>query len=238
LIESLGFKLRNAEKPDVPLWQRMPNFKGSVDFLEARPTEDPGINLDIVTCHHGEYYREAPGYENAPDIEEPVPVIFPAVAPGKIFYFPIVGNRRSSLSDLTTARDWLSCGITGFGVGAKTNAGYGWFTDLTAQEREKEKAAQEAIAEAEARASVHADSKIAADLRAIPKDQLRGILNKFEFDQEKFWPHQEPESTHEFQVTLLELHLEDSALLEAAMGVKRAKKALQNLAKKFNRSLP
>lgn len=41
-------------------WKALPDFAGSVSFLEAKPNADPGIELDVVTCHHPTYYKEEP----------------------------------------------------------------------------------------------------------------------------------------------------------------------------------
>lgn len=230
--------------------QRLPKtdaFAGSIAFLDARPNQDPGLVLDVLTPHHSIYYSPEPdrqknqrkweewkAHRTAPDTEEPVPVFFPAVkeqGENDHFTFPLIPLRSADESLLTFAQEALRVGLEVFGIGAKTNAGYGWFEDITAK-------LQAEKAKAEELESAKSNTGIADELRAKPKDQLRGILNKFEFDNERYWPQQEPEITAEFQVTLLELHLEDADLLTEAMGVKKAKKALQNLAKKFNRTLP
>jgi CRISPR/Cas system CMR subunit Cmr6 (Cas7 group RAMP superfamily) len=140
LLDYLGVSKR--EYPSEP-WRDLPNFAGSVSFLpaypvdlgkigkaEGLPVEVPPLGkleLDVVTCHHGEYYRGNPAYASAPDTEEPVPVIFPAVAPGHVFTFALAKLRNCSADDLQHARTWLKTGLETFGLGAKTNAGYGWF---------------------------------------------------------------------------------------------------------------
>jgi len=109
-------------------WASLPHFAGTISFLPAYPWDkDPGIDLDIVTCHHGEYYRDNPAYSDAPDTEEPVPVVFPAIAPGQTWAFLLHPTVRASGPHLTAARKWLAIGLEAFGIGAKTNAGYGWF---------------------------------------------------------------------------------------------------------------
>ncbi|HZR18954.1 MAG TPA: type III-B CRISPR module RAMP protein Cmr6, partial [Verrucomicrobiae bacterium] len=115
--------------PKKPLWQSLPNFAGSVSFLPAYPVQapNPDLELDVVTCHHREYYAGNPQFADAPDTEEPVPVVFPAVAPGHVFVFAIVPLRGCDAALLNQARAWLKAGLETFGLGAKTNAGYGWF---------------------------------------------------------------------------------------------------------------
>jgi hypothetical protein len=66
----------------------------------------------------------------ATDTEEPNPVLFPAVkAQGEndYFTFPLIPLRNPETRLLTYTRIWLASGLETFGLGAKTNAGYGWF---------------------------------------------------------------------------------------------------------------
>jgi len=136
-----------AEKhPDTP-WKSLPNFAGSVSFLPAYPVDldQPSkldqprkvdglplevpplgkLELDVVTCHHRDYY--AGKSPTATDTEEPVPVVFPAVAPGHVFAFAIARLRGADAQIIQHARTWLATGLSAFGLGAKTAAGYGWF---------------------------------------------------------------------------------------------------------------
>jgi CRISPR/Cas system CMR subunit Cmr6 (Cas7 group RAMP superfamily) len=128
---------RHAQTP----WKSLPNFAGSVSFLPAYPVdlgktgkvdglplEVPPLGkleLDVVTCHHPDYY--AGKLPIATDTEEPVPVVFPAVAPGHVFAFAIVPLRGADPQLVQHGRTWLATGLSAFGLGAKTNAGYGWF---------------------------------------------------------------------------------------------------------------
>lgn len=122
-------------------WLCLPNVAGSVCFLPAylvdlgvtgsfqglplRVPELGELELDVVTCHHRDYYE---GRRNlATDDEEPNPVVFPAVAPGHIFAFGLIALRRVDNASLESARTWLQVGLRVFGLGAKTHAGYGWF---------------------------------------------------------------------------------------------------------------
>ena len=58
------------------------------------------------------------------DTEDPVPVVFPAVAPGHVFAFAVLGKDPALTAK---AKTWLKNGLEQFGLGAKTAAGYGWF---------------------------------------------------------------------------------------------------------------
>ncbi len=118
-------------------WKSLPHFAGTIAFLPAYPwDEDPGIDLDVITCHHGEYYKGNAAYANAPDTEEPVPVVFPAIAPGQTWAFLLHPTARAQDSHLTHARRWLALSLETFGIGAKTNAGYGWFLVVETPESE------------------------------------------------------------------------------------------------------
>src|SRR5206468_3977598 len=56
-------------------WTKLPNFGGTVAFLLSYPWEDdPGIDLDVITGHHSEYYEDPDPNAIARDTEEPVPL--------------------------------------------------------------------------------------------------------------------------------------------------------------------
>ncbi len=142
LAQHLGISL----PPEAPQpWTHLPSFAGSVGFLHASPVrvDNAGsadgfnlplpavgkLELDVLTCHHREYYgqRSATGSKPATDDEEPNPVFFPAIAAGHVFAFPVAPLRRTSADTLALASRWLALGLQVFGLGAKTAAGYGWF---------------------------------------------------------------------------------------------------------------
>jgi len=101
---------------------------GSVVFLDAWPAEWPEIKVDIVNNHHKDYYSSK-GETPPGDWESPNPVYFLVVAPGVKFKFAVVATTpRTSDDDLDMARDWLQSGLQDLGAGAKTAAGYGYFS--------------------------------------------------------------------------------------------------------------
>ena len=105
------------------------DFKGSVCFLPAYPTTNPGIVVDMVNTHYPEYYRGR--RQQATDDEPPIPNYFPAVKEGTSFGFALIINRVPSgvtkEEILDRSKTWLQNALTEKGVGAKTAAGYGWF---------------------------------------------------------------------------------------------------------------
>ena len=177
-------------------WESLPNFAGNISFLPAYPVdlgktgkvdglplEVPPLGkleLDVVTCHHSIYYspepdrqripekwREWQAHRSAPDTEEPNPVVFPAVAPGHVFAFAIAPLRGGDPKLVQHARTWLATGLSVFGLGAKTAAGYGWFdcsatihntVQKTLHDRaERERAEKQSLAEEQRRKAEEAE---------------------------------------------------------------------------------
>jgi CRISPR-associated protein Cmr6 len=218
LVDHLGISQRNY--PEEP-WRDLPSFAGSVAFLPAYPTHlgrtgaidglplsvPPlgKLELDVVTCHHREYYEGR--LETATDTEEPVPVVFPAVAPGHVFTFAMAPLRGSDSLLLSCARSWLETGLETFGIGAKTNAGYGWFSASaqthdtllhvllaaeSSRQNEARRQAEEAHRKAEeqerqrkleelkaATAGMSAEQKADFQIAHLNEDQFRGWLEQF-----------------------------------------------------------
>jgi len=215
----LGKGENGVNRPSIPS-----AFAGSIAFLPAYPQKLPttgsqpqsltmplpklgSLELDIVTCHHRKYYEGIKSHPRATDDEEPNPVVFPAVAAGHLFAFPILALRTSRGSELDAAASWLACGLHAFGLGAKTNAGYGWFrsdaslqddirsTRLEAAKRERDRLEREAR-EAEdkrkeqerierkreqdkAKASMTKEQFEDYRLNQMSDDQFRAALDKF-----------------------------------------------------------
>lgn len=132
-------------------------FGGRVSFFAAEP-EDGKASLvtDIVNCHHPKYY--AGSQPDATDDEAPNPQFFPAVEAGAMFVFTIAPVRRANAAAsscekacLDDAKRWLKKAVSENGIGAKTSAGYGWFSVGSDSDdgewREKRKAQERAVAD-------------------------------------------------------------------------------------------
>lgn len=198
-----------------------PSCAGTISFLPGYPvdignqadqqdmkTKSPELGLlelDIIACHHPEYY--AGKKPVATDTEDPKPVTFPAVASGHVFAFALLALRGATSEDLDTARASLAVGLGTFGIGAKTNAGYGWFdsTDgihqavqkamtrrkdrLEAEERrrleeervqaEENRRREEAEQDRAAMANLTSDQREDYLLDKCNDDEFRGRLNSF-----------------------------------------------------------
>jgi len=158
-----------------------PSRRGSVAFLPAYPakimTQD--LELDVLTPHHKEYYSSDDPAAVALDNEDPVPVLFPAVAAGAEYTFTLVPLSSATPALLDYAETWLRTGLTTFGLGAKTAAGYGWFEDVTteicernAHEIEKRRAVEAQAAEEKRHAEELAARKFReAELANMSPDQ-------------------------------------------------------------------
>lgn len=112
-------------------------LKGLGSFLPAYPTKPPLVVVDILNPHYPGYYG---GKRNqARDDENPVPNYFPAVEKDSEFGFAVLLNREPDALGieaerlLRQARLWLEGAIKEKGAGAKTAAGYGWFSIGSAQ---------------------------------------------------------------------------------------------------------
>lgn len=165
-------QVEDRRHPNEP-WFDLPNFAGTVCFLAAYPVylettrvddlpipQVPSagtLELDVITCHHMDYYKGKK--QVAFDSEDPNPVKFPAVAAGHVFAFSLLPLRQADQRLLATAREWLVGGLSVFGIGAKTSAGYGWFDcsekvhktvdKLLAEQSERERIQKQREAEAQ-----------------------------------------------------------------------------------------
>jgi CRISPR-associated protein Cmr6 len=98
---------------------------GKVIFFDAIPANPDTLKLelDVMNPHYAPYYQ---GTQPPADYHNPVPVFFLTVGPGSEFLFAIASQR----ADLANkARDWLKQALKEMGIGAKTVAGYGLWTE-------------------------------------------------------------------------------------------------------------
>jgi len=229
-------------------------LRGSVAFLPAYPSSRPDtdLELDVLTSHHPAFYSDK--QSTATDTENPIPVYFPAVAAGAEYTFFLVPVGQPNTSHLEYAKTWLATGLTVFGLGAKTAAGYGFFSDLapeieareTATREAAERAAKAVAADAEcsaaakriieARSALTPNSQLLSDLQTKKPDQIRGLINAYSGDP-RFWTNLD----ENHQLALLHfLTVENRTLYDAEKANQKSKviNALRQLSAKFNRTLP
>lgn len=171
IFVSLG---QRAKFPDKPLASQLPNLAGAIFFLPAYPTTAAKVETDVLTPHHTAYYKG--DKKVATDDEDPVPIVFPAVAKGTGYQFTLLprdGNQNPAR--LESATQWLSDALSLFGLGAKTNAGYGWFSIDTVAQEKAAKERQNAIEE------IAKQQRLAA---MTPEERDREVLG--ELDHEEF----------------------------------------------------
>jgi CRISPR-associated protein Cmr6 len=165
---------RSAISPEKSLAPQLPNLAGAICFLPAYPTTTARVETDVLTPHHTKYYNG--DKEVATDDEDPVPIVFPAVARGTGYQFtllPRTTNQDSGL--LESATRWLGEALKFYGLGAKTNAGYGWFSiDTIAQEKAAD----------ERRAAIEEVAKVKRLAAMTPEERDREVLG--ELDHEEF----------------------------------------------------
>jgi CRISPR-associated protein Cmr6 len=125
---------------------------GSIIFFDALPLSPVQLEADVMTPHYSQYYKK--DNHNLPpgDWMSPEPIQFLTVAEGQEFLFALAPRRPDDEGDVELAATWLEAALAWLGAGAKTAAGYGRFSRqgekeeklLKKQQKEKERAAQEA----------------------------------------------------------------------------------------------
>lgn len=135
---------------------------GTICFMAAVPEGTAKLGVDIVNCHHKEYY--AGNRPEAVDDEAPIPNYFPSVQKGVRFVFTLIPIRGEK-NALESAKKWLVEAITLQGMGAKTAAGYGWFSvdfeaDRREEERQKEMAEEKRRREEDARLAAEKEEQV------------------------------------------------------------------------------
>ena len=155
------------------------DFKGVVSFLPAAPAHEK--NMRIVAEGLTPHTDQKTGKES----DRLNPLTFPAVERGSQFAFSLILNRypegeggEAAQKILNQAENWLKDAVTGTGIGAKTSAGYGWFTinqDVSAERLKA--AAEQAVRDAEV-----AESKRTAAAMAAQKEARHAAMS----DTERF----------------------------------------------------
>jgi CRISPR type III-B/RAMP module RAMP protein Cmr6 len=148
--------------------------KGAVVFLQATPVNAAQIVVDITNVHTPDYYRTG----NARDLanERPQPHSVPAVERDAEFAFPILLNAMSNdTALLEAAHGYLKKALEQNGLGAKTAAGYGWFTECernyleTFLDKQKRIRDEQRKKEEEERRKREIEAAFVAEKNALPK---------------------------------------------------------------------
>lgn len=180
------------------------DLKGGVVFLPAYPFDNVRIAVDLSTVHTPDYYSgpnsgKVAGLKN----EKLRPNAFPVVQARTAFGFvldtvPLFRKNRECSSVLEAACEWLQLALTVHGIGAKTAAGFGWFSltpDLDEQMEEEAVAAERKAAqqlqeelerirrEAEEKKRIEAltpEQRAAERFAAMDADAFAGAVSKLD----------------------------------------------------------
>lgn len=102
---------------------------GVVIFFDAVPDRPLLLDVDIMNPHYPKYYRDTQDTVPPSDDQDPNPVHFLAVAAPSVFHFAVAPRLTDGTSreKVEKAAMWLKEALRDYGIGAKTNAGYGRF---------------------------------------------------------------------------------------------------------------
>ncbi|GEM88338.1 type III-B CRISPR module RAMP protein Cmr6 [Meiothermus granaticius] len=112
------------------------------------PASSVPFQPDVITVHHQNYYGSK-GEVWPTDFDDPNPVAFLSVKPGVKFCIPISCPAEGAEDWPYKAAEMLGWGLENLGLGSKTNAGYGYFSDFKIIVPERPKSLKEHVAEAE-----------------------------------------------------------------------------------------
>jgi len=134
---------------------------GDFIFFDALPDEPALLACDIMTPHGGDWYSKGDeashNAKNIPaDWHEPVPVPF-LVTKKTSLVFHIAPRAEAKNKELDAILSALTNALDYLGAGAKTSAGYGYFSEdnqFAAKRQEKQREQQQAQANAQRLASL------------------------------------------------------------------------------------
>lgn len=96
--------------------------QGEVVFLDALPLPEWSYEVDVMTPHYGDYYKDTQHKTPPADWLDPNPVTFLTIGKDSRFRFDVTGKDDALLSGVN---GWLETALAELGAGGKTSAGYG-----------------------------------------------------------------------------------------------------------------
>jgi len=136
-VEKEYQKLLKEELNELPenYWEFIKIFGyqgeiGQVIFFNAIPIVAPKLEPDIMNNHYPDYYSDTTGRIQPTPYQNPNPVYFLTLGRQSQFAFAVAGrdNESNTIAWVVQAKNWLQAGLSELGIGAKTAAGYGYFT--------------------------------------------------------------------------------------------------------------
>lgn len=110
---------------------------GSAIFFDAIPLGLPKLALDVMNPHYPEYYQN-PQHPKAPtNWQKLIPIPFLTVGRQCLFQFAIGGRGKKRNDAKDAAFKWLIAALEKMGTGAKTAAGYGYFSEANSEQVEQ-----------------------------------------------------------------------------------------------------
>lgn len=110
---------------------------GSAIFFDAIPLGLPKLALDVMNPHYPEYYQN-PQHPKAPtNWQKLIPIPFLTVGRQCLFQFAIGGRGKKGNDAKEAACKWLIAALEKMGAGAKTAAGYGYFSKVSSEQADQ-----------------------------------------------------------------------------------------------------
>lgn len=109
---------------------------GAAIFFDALPIGPPQLELDVINPHYPDWYQKQ---EPPANWQNPIPVFFLTVGKETVFRFAVGGRGKDGALVKDKARAWLEEALREMGAGAKTSAGYGYFSPVASAEVEQAK---------------------------------------------------------------------------------------------------
>ncbi|MEO5367092.1 MAG: type III-B CRISPR module RAMP protein Cmr6 [Magnetococcus sp. WYHC-3] len=98
--------------------------QGQTTFFDAFPETTVTLHMDIVNCHHMDY--NIGNVEEPLETDNPNPAFFLSMMNKAVFLFTVLVHGTADADDI---KDLLKGALMNLGIGAKTAAGYGVFTE-------------------------------------------------------------------------------------------------------------
>lgn len=131
------------------------------DSVEGKP-----FHRDVITVHHQQYYKNGKAFPT--DFDDPNPVPFLVVKPGARFLFAVQAPDEAWGKFAQRLLEWC---LQHLGVGAKTNAGYGFLVP----DKHDEKPASSAPASATAQSPTVGNREIWQDVTVAYNPSQRNL---------------------------------------------------------------
>lgn len=232
-----GFPTQHQSVDAILTAEGITESSGKISFMDAYPEGNSTLVEEILTCHHREYYQDEDSCAQALDNEQKInPVPFLALREGVEFEFTLAPLRGAIEDDLQTAKNWLIGALTILGIGAKTAAGYGWFSydekasnekSLKRENAEKERIqkqqehARKAEEDAKKRSIAEAKALREKKLSELPAEERLKIWVLEDWKRQTFRREAFLKRTKDEQFAIIRLMINDDAVKQCWLEIKQ-----------------